>query len=322
MSRAKWILPFTVVGILVACQQLVPFMVGTKQPMPAPIAETAKAQRYFWTILHTGRYADIDKADYQLMAAYLKYPNDPQLAAHIGFLHIWKIAERQRLKARDPRVVDEMVLAHRYFAEAASLAPKNPIYQGFLGDTMLMQGQIFHDKTLETQGYFQLKHAIGMWPAFNYFTAGYPMSTLPASDPHFKEGLEWQWATLDVCAGRHVDRHNPDFRPFMHFATTVGPQRACWNSWIAPHNFEGFFMNMGDMLVKAGDVKTAQRIYQNATLSSTYHTWPYRHLLAQKIKAAEANVKYFQQADAALPQHRIMFNSGAACMACHQRGRE
>jgi len=39
----------------------------------------------------------------------------------------------------------------------------------------------------------------------------------------------------------------------MSKKTKEGKKRVCWNSWIAPHNFEGFFLNMGDMLVKSGD---------------------------------------------------------------------
>ena len=65
------------------------------------------------------------------------------------------------------------------------------------------------------------------------------------------------------------------------------------NSWIAPHNFEGFFLNMGDMLVKAGDWATAQKIYANAKLSSTYAGWKYRAVLESRIEQAQANVAAF-----------------------------
>jgi hypothetical protein len=41
-------------------------------------------------------------------------------------------------------------------------------------------------------------------------------------------------------------------------------QRAYWNSGIAQHHVEGFFLNMGGMLVKAGDWQVARKIYANA----------------------------------------------------------
>ena len=107
----------------------------------------------------------------------------------------------------------------------------------------------------------------------------------------------------------------------MHLQTQQGPKRACWNSWIAPHNFEGFFLNMGDMLVKAGDWQTAQRIYSNAKLSSTYAQWPYRRALEERIRDARDNVTAFNaSADAGGSEpRRIMIDSVFSCMACHQQ---
>jgi len=63
---------------------------------------------------------------------------------------------------------------------------------------------------------------------------------------------------------------------------TAPKKRVCWNSWIAPHNFEGFFLNLGDMLVKAGDWQTAQKIYANAKLPKEYATWKYQAVLEER----------------------------------------
>ena len=82
----------------------------------------------------------------------------------------------------------------------------------------------------------------------------------------------------------------------MALETTKGQKRVCWNSWIAPYNFEGFFLNMGDMLVKAGQWQTAEKIYANAKLSSTYDAWKFRSVLADRIDQAEANVAIFNDA--------------------------
>jgi hypothetical protein len=100
----------------------------------------------------------------------------------------------------------------------------------------------------------------------------------------------------------------------MSRATTVGEKRVCWNSTIAPYNFEGFFMNMGDMLVKAGDPGTARKVYANAKLSPTYASWPYRAVLEQRLTDAETNVAGFR-AGTGTP---MMGRSAYSCMACHQ----
>ncbi len=296
-------------------------MTPIKQPIKSNNKIAAKAEHYFWTTLHQGRYQDINKADKLLMEAYLINPNDPNLAAHLGFLHIWKITERERVGGKDPLITNEIILAKQYFSDAHTLEPTNPIYQGFLGDSQLVAGQIFHDKRQEVQGYFTLKSAIAKWPEFNYFTAGYPMTTLSPTSKRFKEALKWQWKTLDICLGRDIDRKNPQYRMSSVKLVMGGKrQRACWDTWIAPHNVEGYFMNMGDMLVKSGDWQTGIAIYKNATYQQNYATWPYRSMLEKRIKNARENVKYFQQNPAPTnPDRAIMFNSGYGCMACHQK---
>ena len=80
-------------------------------------------------------------------------------------------------------------------------------------------------------------------------------------------------------------------------------------------------MDMGDILVKAGDWQTGIIMYQNAKLAENYSSWPYRYMLEKRIQNAKENVIYFQQ-DITTSDRRIMFNSGYGCMACHQQGKD
>ncbi len=325
--KIKLILVCTTFFFLSACENIAVLFTPKKKPTTAHNQLTREAENQFWMTLHQGQYDKIDNTTRLLMAAYLENPNDPQLAAHLGFLHIWKLTERHREKTIPPTIVDNIVLSKKYFADAVELTPEDARYLGFLGDSQLVEGKIFNDEREQVRGYFTLKKAIHLWPEFNYFTAGYVMSTLPADSEYFKEGLKWQWATLDLCAMQRVSHQNPDFSKYMKNETQTGPQRACWNSWIAPYNFEGFFLNMGDMLVKAGDWKTAVKIYRNAMLASNYSWWPYRQLLENHLVNAKNNVTLFQNQkwETSSPTHEtdpgkmILFNSGYGCVACHQR---
>jgi hypothetical protein len=313
----KWIILITTLLSLTACEKIALMFTPEKKPLISNSPLEAEAEHYFWETLHQGQYDHIPKANDLLMAAYLQNPNNPKLAAHLGFLHMWLISERARMPGNNPLITNEIILSKHYFQDALTMDPNNPIYQGFLGDAMLIEAQIAKDKREEVQGYFQLKRSIAAWPEFNYFTAGYPMSTLPADSEHFQEALKWQWLTLDLCAGKKIDRKNPDYRSAMQQQTNQDTQRACWNSTIAPYNFEGFFMNMGDMLVKSKDWQTAIIIYKNAMLADNYSSWPYRNVLENKISNAKANVRFFQNNNTT-PEHRLMINSKEACMACHQ----
>ncbi|MHB1948783.1 MAG: hypothetical protein ACYCQI_11805 [Gammaproteobacteria bacterium] len=304
---------------LSGCEYLAIKMTPKKQAITSHSELASLAQQRFWKVLHEGQYQNISDADLLLTAAYLQNPNDPKIAAHLGFLHIWKITERGREPTLRPTIVNEIILAKKYFNDAVELEPKDARYLGFLGDSQLVEGTIFNDKRLQTRGYFTLKDAIHAWPEFNYFTGGYVMSKKPSASERFREGLEWQWSTLELCAQHKINRANPDFSPFMTLETNHGPKRACWNSWIAPFNFEGFFLNMGDMLVKSGDPETAIKIYRNAKLARNYSNWPYRSLLEKHMANAKDNVQNFQKNTLGSPDKSILFNSGYGCVACHQQ---
>lgn len=283
MTLLKLTLLSFILLTLTACENVALLFTPQKKPIQSnnPIAN--EAEQKFWTTLHKGQYQNIPEVDRLLTAAYLKNPNDPTIAAHLGFIHIWKITEREREAKNNPLIVNEIILSKKYFGDAVSLNPNDARFLGFKGASQLAEGQIFNDQRQQTKGYFTLKRAIHAWPEFNLFTAGYMMSTLPSHSDYFKKGIEWQWKTLDLCAEHRIDRKNPDFSPYLKLETQTGPKRACWNSWIAPHNFEGFFLNMGDMLVKSGDWQTAVKIYRNATLAKHYSSWPYRKLLEARM---------------------------------------
>lgn len=284
-------------------------------------SETAlaqKAKQTFWDNLHAGRYDQLPEGLYLLTAAYLETPRDPQIALLLAHAHLWKVSERFREPEQSPRITDHLILAEKYFAEARRLHPEDHRILGWLGGVKLALGRIHQDERLTREGYFMLQDAIRLFPEFNYFSAGYVMSGLPTDDERFQEGVEDMWKTLDVCAGETIARRNPDYSRFMALETTTGPKRVCWNSRIAPHNFESFFLNMGDMLVKNGEVDTAKKIYQIAKLSKDYPSWKYRSILEERIVKAEERAHRFKETDPG-KHPEIMFGSSYACMACHEQ---
>lgn len=276
-----------------------------------------QADDLFWHTFHSGAYDEIPRVLEVLTAAYLEIPTDAVTAAHIAWLHNWRMAERARLSTIPATITDHTILARRYFEEAVKLDPSDPRTQGFLAGHTIAEGTLQKDERLIRRGYSMLLDAIEAWPEFNLFTAGYVMSRLPADSPRFQVGLEWQWRNLDVCVQEHIDRTDPDYEKYLPLEIAEGTKRVCWNSWIAPHNFEGFFLNMGDMLVKSGDWQMAQKIYANAKYSRDYATWKFAALLETRIAQAQENVAVFNGTQGA-PVRPMMINSAFACMGCHQ----
>ena len=187
------------------------------------------------------------------------------------------------------------MLARKYFEEAVRLDPGDARYLGFYASLLMAEGTIHKDDKLVRRGYYTMREAVAAWPEFNYFTAGYTASALPYDSPRFKEGVEAAVAEPRRVRGRARGPRQPGLRPLHAARDKQGPKRVCWNSWIAPHNFEGFFLNFGDMLVKAGDPATAVKMYGNARLTPDYATWPYKQVLEERIVNAAANVEAFRR---------------------------
>ncbi len=302
------------------CGALAVWSAPEKKPGAQRTAQAARADDLFWRALHIGAYDRIPETLVALKAAYLADPHDGVTAAHIGWLHIWRLAERGRLASGGgPDVTDHAVLARKYFEEAVRLSPGEARYLGFYASTLMAEGSIHKDNRLLRRGYFTMKDAIAAWPEFNLFTAGYVAGGQPHDSPRFQEGLDAMWANVDVCVGERVDRANPDYARYMRLQTNEGPKRVCWNSWIAPHNFEGFFLHFGDMLVKAGDPERAVTMYRNARLTADFAAWPFKDVLARRIVEAPRNVDAFRRADPPTDGPIMMVRSGYSCVGCHQQ---
>jgi hypothetical protein len=291
---------------------------------PARQPAALQADGLFWETFHSGDYAKIQASLEAGTAAYLRNPNDAVTAAHVGWLHMWRLSEHNRLDQTPASITDDAVLARKYFQKAVDLAPDDARFRGFLASAMLAEAQIDRDAALRDQGAAIMQQAVKDWPAFNLFTAGYVASNQPADSDSFKRALDQQWQNLEVCAHTTLDRHggNLDQLSNVMFKASTGSRdaRACLNSSIAPHNEEGFLLNMGDMLTKSGEWQTAQKVYALAKRSPDYASWPYRDVLEQRIHDAQANVAALNAAPTPgqKPTTPMMLSSSYSCMACHQ----
>jgi len=293
---------------------------SARRPLAQPRVPLADvADSLFWRTLHAGDYDSIPRALVVLKAAYLQNPTDARTAAHVAFLHAWRIAERARVVRISPAITDDIIIARRYFDQSTLYEPAyDARIHGFASVFRMVEGDLHRNPALWEEGLRNGRSAVKAWPEFNWFSIGYALSTKPESSSYFREGLEMQWKTVESCGRTKVDRTNPT--PEVALAalrneTDPLRKRACTNSWIAPHNVQGFFLNMGDMVTKSGDWRTAQKVYRLAAAADGYAQWPYRSALQDRIRDAEQNVAEFRKDNSAL-----MFRSKFACAACHQGG--
>ena len=317
---------FFVIGLcLIGCEYFALSFAPNKEPSINNSELTKQAHKVFWETLHNGEYENISKPMLLLKASYLQNPNDAKVAARIGFLHVWKLSERHRLGKISPQITDNAVLARKYFGEAVKLDPKDARYLGFHSSMLMSEGRIHNDDYLTRKGYFQGLDSIESWPQFNFFTIGYTMSGKDHTDPRFSEALEMQWKNIESCIDSKIDRDNPNISGYLYLENSEkrdSHKRACWNSWIAPFNFQGFFMNFGDMLVKDGNPRIAKKIYNIAKEHSDFKKWPYKEILVRRINNVQQNVQEFRRrinSPENVNDNAIMLNTSFSCMACHQK---
>jgi tetratricopeptide (TPR) repeat protein len=283
------------------------------------VAQATTAE--FWKVFHAGQYDAIGPLLEKHKQVYLTHPYDASIAAHTGFLHLWRIAESARNPQLSAAITDDMSMARVYFHNAVQLEPKWALVRGFWASTVLAEGAIHKNEGQLREGYFALEDAVDLWPELNLFTKAIMLAQSKYDSPQYTEAVEAFWKNVEVCADGKPDRKNPDLSKAARPDPNDPKKAICANTWKAPFNFEGAMLVFGDLLVKQGEVESAKKVYASAKQSATYAQWPYRALLEARLANAAANVEPFRVEPREQPALDKKFVTGSAftCTVCHQK---
>jgi hypothetical protein len=188
---------------------------------------------------------------------------------------------------------------------------------GYLGITTVHLGQLANNNALIAQGDQMLDFAVYQFPEFNNFNRWAAHNTDPKDSATYQASLNSLWEALDACAETHVDRANPDLKPYLPLVTAVGRKKACW--WegnIAPYSYEGFMLNLANGLVKTGKIDAARVMYANARYANNYASWPYRQVLEQ-IASSDLNARAALYADRDPSNDPPLGVPNRGCSYCH-----
>ena len=300
-----------------------------KKPSSNETSEASLANEYMWKQFHLGNYDSLPSILEKLNGAYQKDPNDAGVTAHLGYMYLWAFAERIKSHQQE-RILENVFLSNRFFKEAIVLNPDDPRTHGFQSAVQMCEGALTNNLELLAQSYFSSLKAIRKWSQFNKFALGYVESQLDTGSRMYRQALKFQWEILDECAKAKLTEEKMMKDPVRLFTALYHEinnsndpeiKRACGNSWIAPHNWEGFFLNFGDMLVKAGKTDQAKVMYAAARLSPTYNDWIYKDVIDQRIDQVSQNVEAFNRPQNLLKladRNQLMINSETSCTGCHQ----
>jgi len=293
---------------------------------PTNLSEVAIQK--FWTIYHGNDYDAIPELQEDLERAIRLDPDNPTLYALLGATHFWHVGESSRdPKANRNELAEDMPTAAQLFQKALDLDYYSPHLTGYVNDdhlpgylgiTTVHTGQEFQDQALMAKGDELLDFAVYQFPEFNNFNRWAAHLDDGRDTDTYKKALDSLWQGLDACAGTKVDRNHPDLKPYLHLVTSVGRKKACWwQSDIAPYGFEGYMLNLGNGLVKAGQIDAARIIFANAKYASNYSSWPYRDVL-ETIAASDLHARRALYAPGADQNSAPPLNvPNRSCVYCH-----
>ncbi|MBL92992.1 MAG: hypothetical protein CMH56_14420 [Myxococcales bacterium] len=298
----------------------------TPSPEPVSHPQTPELDQQFWKVLQSGDYEQISSVEIPIKAAYLEQPRDPVLAAKLGFLHAWRVTERARLKEVGPDITDDLSMAQRYFHAAHRLEPDNPIYHGFYAAYALADATIHDDPKRLTQAGLESRNAIRAWPEFNLFTFAYLTHALPYDDQRNADAVADLDDIIHRCIGDAPPSSASDFAQALDRSTHAPDERqrrACGNTDKVPFNIQGFMLNLGDTLVRQGDLERAQFVYETLQQTAEHAAWPFHAITETRLQNLQVNVGRFQKnpprgTPYINPTDRAMFHSSIACVGCHQ----
>jgi hypothetical protein len=283
----------------------------------------------FWAIYHSNDYAAIPEAQDELQKAIQADPNNPTLYALVGATHFWHVGEFTRdpnWKAHQDVLAQDMPTAAGLFQKALDLDYYSPQPIGYINDdhlpgyfgiTTVHTGQEYNDPNLIAKGDGTLDFAAYQFPEFNNFNRWAAHLDDPRDSETYNKALDSLWQSIDACIGTRIDRSNPDMKPYLHLVTSVGRKKACWwEGEIAPYGFEGLVLNLGNGLVKAGQVDAARVMYANARYAANYDTWPYRDVL-ETIAASDLNARAALYAPGANKNAPPLNVPNRSCVYCH-----
>ncbi len=188
---------------------------------------------------------------------------------------------------------------------------------GYLGITTVHAGQMSGNASIVAQGDQMLDYAVYQFPEFNNFNRWAAHNSDPKASSSYQKALDSLWQGLDACVGGKIDRTNPDVGSYLNLQTSVGRKKACWSEGdLAPHSFEGYMLNLGNALVKNGQVDAARVIYANARYAKNYEAWPYRQVL-ETIAASDLEARAALYADGNAANDPPLGVPNRSCVYCH-----
>jgi len=270
-----------------------------------PTAHAAAGEAAFWDTLWADR-PRADEALALLTRAVRRDAGDGRSQFLLGMLRLYRAAG-------DPASFDfthpteagmaEIRAAQEPFARAVELLPLDTRVPGFRAAATYADGFVHGDVTESALGLAQLDEAIAanaLFDAFDLFAVVAPIT--PGGSAYYQSRV------LGLV----------DFVLKDNLTCPAVVPHTCGNDGMAPHNFEGTLLELGDLYAKGGRLADAQQWYGVAQAFGRSFHYRYQAIADDRVAHAAERVALYQDADPG-NDPPVLGGGGAACVYCHNK---
>jgi hypothetical protein len=269
-----------------------------------PSRTAAAGEAAFWDTL----WADAPRSDEALRLlrrAVRRDPGDGRSQFLLGMLHLYRsttacatfdfmnLCDAARAEGRD---------AQAPLDRAAELLAEDTRIPGFAAAAAYANGFTQGDPALVARGLARIDAAVAANPLFNAFDL---------------------FAVVAPVTPGGSEYYQTRILPLVDFVLAdpgciVTLPEICSNAGMAPHNFEGTLLLLGDIYAKGGRLASAEVWYALARASGLSTAWRHQALADERVATAAARAALHADADPT-NDPPLLGGGGGSCVHCHNK---
>jgi hypothetical protein len=286
----------------------------SKPSTTKPSGSTESATGSAYDALTAGAQDKVTEVIANMDDAVAKDPSDGHAMFYSAIMRFWQLGEEIDLPTNALDELTEAKTMIANFRTAQAALPDDDRAPAFGGLAKVVIGNIISDADMRSEGMSDIDHGIQIFPSYSYFLRALASAESPAESDDFASVLPSMQAVLDTCNSKKDSTGGYDYDK----GPLPSDLRVCNDEGIVPHVWEGFLINYGDLLLKAGKgADQARAMYHAATRAPRFDKWPFASALQDRIDQADSRAALYADGDPS-NDPKIWMQDGHICTGCHQ----
>ncbi len=285
----------------------------TSTPKPSrAIEESAIGSAY--DALTAGAQGKVTEVIASVDDAVAKDPSDGRAMFYSAIMRFWQLGEEIDLPSNPLDELTEAKTMIDHFRKAQAALPNDDRAPAFGGLAKVVIGKILSDSDMQSEGMSDIDHGTQIFASYSYFLRALASAESPPDSDDFASVVPSMQAVLDTCNAKKSSTGEYDYDK----GPLPSALRVCNDEGMVPHVWEGFLINYGDVLLKAGKgADQARAMYRASTRAPRFDKWPFASALQDRIDQADARAALYADGDPS-NDPKIWMQEGHICTGCHQ----